>query len=154
MGSSFLCPMDLTRTAPSWLLEERWMRGKTEKVSSGQFGPRQACMWEGQRLARRDVAKTWAGRPKKGPNCTAFCQFTSRICPGCTRAITVAGNIMDTIIPVINMPPTVGGEGVSSLIHGLCFRFSYSTGSFSVIHRIVKITNSISCLLQKVAQHY
>lgn len=108
MGSSFHCPLDIQ---PFMAIHKRWIRGKRGKVStiSGQFGPRKS--WKGQRLTRRGVvAKTWPRSPRKGPNCTTFCQFTSPLCPGYTRAITVAGTIMGAIIPVINTPPTVGGR--------------------------------------------
>lgn len=127
-------PLPCGQTALYGCSREVYQRKKRKSQwGSGQFGPRQACMWEVPRLARRDVAKTWPGSPRKGPNCTAFCQFASRLCPGCTRAITVAGVIMGTIIPVINIPQTGGGEGAPSPIHGLfCFRFFYSTGGFSV----------------------
>ena len=124
---------------------------------SGQFGHRQACMQEGQRLARRGVTKTQPEDPRDSPNCAAVCQCISSLCPRCAREITIAGMIPGAIIPVINTPPTVGVEVVSNPIHGLfCFRFPFPhrAGGLSVMHRIVKITNSTSCPQQKVAQNY
>lgn len=152
MGSSFHCPVD---RQPFLAIQEKWIRGKREKVSGVQCSvdPGRPVCGKG---------RGWQGEVRQGPglevpNCTAFCQFTRRLCLGCVREITVAGIIMLEIISVINTPPTVGGVGVSSPIHGLfCFRFSFphSAGGLSVIYRTLKTTNSISCLQQKVAQNY
>lgn len=153
MRSSLCCPVN---RQPSVSVQEKWIRGQTEKASGVQGGLDPVYTRERQRL-RRGVAKTRPRDPRDSPHCAGFCQYISRFCPGCPREMTVAGMIMGAIILVINTPLTVGVEGVSSPIHGL-FRFRFPlprrAGGLSMIHRTVKITNSPSCPQQKVSQNY
>lgn len=123
MGS----PVHTQRTGrPSWLFRRiSGSEGKRESQwGSVQSGARQACLWEGQTLAL--IAQHFVSSLADSPL-------------GCAREITVAGIIKGEIIPVVNTPPTVGGVGVSSPLHGLfCFRFSFpqSAGGLSVTHRM------------------
>ena len=154
-GYGALFPLPCGQTA----LHEKRIRGKSEKVSGvqGSSNPGRPVRGRGKRLARRGLAKAWPGGPREGRDCAASCLSTSRLCPGCAREIAVARMMMDAIIPVINTPPTAGAEGVASPIHGrFCFRFSFPhrAGGLSVIHRIVKITNSSSRPQRKAAQTY
>lgn len=110
---SFHCPAD---RQPFMAIQEKWIRGKKEEVSvvQGSLDPsRPVCGRD--RAGKKRFPQTGLGVPEKAPTVQHF-----------ITEISVAGTIMGAIIPVINVSPTVGVEGMSSPIRWLfCSGFSF-----------------------------
>ena len=130
--------------SPLWLFKKSGSEGIKEKVSVVQGSlDLGSSVWGRDRAGRKRFATTQPRSPRKVCNCTAFYHCTSRLCPGCTREISVAGTTVGAISTVINVPPTMRVEGVSSPIHGLfCFGFHFATHSFDCRSRSL----SLMCL--------
>lgn len=137
--------------SPLWLFKKSGSEGKKkEPVWFRAVWAQAGLDGGGAGLAKRSL-------PRKVSKCTAFYQCTHRLCLGTPEKSLLLGSLWVWSSQLLICHPLWAWRLVqphpwAPLL--LVFILPQTAGVLSVVQRIVKITNGISCLQQKAAQNY